>query len=212
MTTTARTLLEIAQAYSAPGLHVRARLESISPGYLMHNPDAMNLQAQAAKEWSRGHRSKFIPEPEQEAEWGSYRFEDGTLCIPTRHFLRSFIEAGKAFKIPKSRANFSKAAAAGIRAPEGVTGFALLDSNNKPLRDYTVHIGRVVIARASVMRARPWLEPWACETEFLLDTDAMSPDVFADIIGYAGARVGIGDWRPEKSGQFGCWTVTSLEV
>jgi hypothetical protein len=124
------------------------------------------------------------------------------------------VEAAKAFKIPKQRNSFSKAAAAAIRVPPAMgEGFALLSpETNQPVFDYEVDTRRAVIGRAAINRSRPKVVDWAVEAEFALDTDALPLSVFAEVVGYAGSRVGILDYRPEKTGQFGCFTVAKLDV
>ena len=63
-----------------------------------------------------------------------------------------------------------------------------------------------VIQRARVLITRPKFDPpWS--QEFILDCDDELVDErkLADWLDIAGRRVGIGDWRPEKSGDFGCF-------
>ena len=68
MATDSRSLLEIAQSYSGPGLLVRARLEGALPGLLMHSAAAMELAAAAAEAHrAAGKRSKYIPPANDEA-------------------------------------------------------------------------------------------------------------------------------------------------
>jgi hypothetical protein len=214
-TTDSRSLLEIAQQYAGPGLAVRARLESQPPGFLMHSAEAMQRSAEAtAKHRGSGKRSKFIPEAAVEAEFGAYKLTDGSLYLPTKNLLRSLIEASKAFKKEKSRASLQKEAAAGISVPAAAgIGFPLLHpKTGEILRTYTVDIQRAVVQRSAIMRSRPLIEEWAVEVEFSLDPDAIPPEIFAQIIGYAGSRIGVGDQRPEKAGAYGRFTVTELEV
>jgi len=167
----------------------------------------------AEAEREKGKRSKFIPSSEQEAEWGLYRLPDGTLYLPARSITRAFIEAGKAFKAPKSRASLKTAVAAGVTVPQTVgVGFPLLDNKGNPITEYEIDKQRVVIQRAAIIRSRPLVPEWNAECEFLLDPEAVPPTVFAEIVGYTGARIGIGENRPEKGGQNGRFTVTMLEV
>lgn len=62
----------------------------------------------------------------------------------------------------------------------------------------------VVINRSRVLATRAMFDvPWSCEFEVETDpelVDAGQLDRWLDI---AGRRIGLGDWRPEKSGQYG---------
>jgi hypothetical protein len=213
-----RSLLEIAQTYTQPGILIQATIEGLAPGLLMHSGDAQRKQQQAAEEAKRkGLRGKFIPTTEQEAEWGAYRVGDdpeGALYLPGKNLRRSIVEASKAFKMPKSRSSMMRAVAAGVTTPQECSpGFTLHEpGTTKPITEYVIDVQRAVVAKASIQRARPLVLPWACDAAFLLDTEAVLPEVFSEILGYAGARMGVCDQRPEKGGEYGRFTVTDLAV
>ena len=44
-----------------------------------------------------------------------------------------------------------------------------------------------------------------------LDESVVSLDQFVDIAARAGMGVGVGNWRPEKKGDFGLWEIVGLE-
>ena len=106
------------------------------------------------------------------------------------------------------------AVAAGVTVPfEAGFGFPLTASEDKkPIREWKIDTRRVVIQKAAIMRSRPLIEHWAVSASFLLDVEAVPPHVFAEIVGYGGARVGVCDFRPEKGGQFGRFSVAELQV
>lgn len=213
--TDSRSLLEIAQGYSLPGTPVKVRLESIEPGLLMHSGESLRKQAEGEEEWRRnGGRGKFVPTSQQEAEWGAYQFEDKTLYLPADNLLRCLVEAGKAFKKPKSRASMTRDVAAGVRIDmKHGLGFPLKNpTSGRAYKKYEIDTRRAVIGKASIQRSRPHLPEWACDLEFLVDFEAVPDTIFAQIIGYAGSRIGLCDYRPELGGRFGCFSVTGLDV
>lgn len=70
----------------------------------------------------------------------------------------------------------------------------------------------VVVQRQRILRTRAKFDlPWACE--FTLDCDDELVDEIQ--LGYwldvAGRQVGIGDWRPEKSGVYGRFEIESIK-
>ncbi|MCR4338791.1 MAG: hypothetical protein NUW01_02775 [Gemmatimonadaceae bacterium] len=214
-TTDNRSLLELAKQYAGSGIGLKIRIQGVEPGFLMHNPESMRKQEEAAADWATsGKRTKFIPDPKAEAEWGAYRLENGDLYLPARMIHRCLVEAGKAFKVPKQRDSFMRYVAAGVIIPQAFgLGFPLLDpKTDEVLTSYEVDVQRVVIARASVRRARPLLEKWAANLQLDLDPETVPPEMFAQVIGYAGQRQGVGDGRPEKGGIYGRFTVVALEV
>ena len=93
--------------------------------------------------------------------------------------------------------------------------------------EYEIDTRRAVVQRAAVMRSRPLIvTPWSATIEFEFDPDpligASGPDddedllkaggVFLDALRVGGSRLGLGDYRPEKSGPFGKFTVKSMSV
>jgi hypothetical protein len=203
----ARSLLDVAQLYTRPGMRVTARVGGLPPGLLMHSSEAMVRSAEAEGEFrtsGNGKRAKFIPTHEQEAEWGAYRDQDGHLELYEAAVHRMLIEAGKQFKKPKSRSSVTREVASGIRPePANGTGFPLLTPDDRPIDTYEVHVARAVVNRAAIRRARPLIPEWEALLVFDIDEEAIPVEMFASVLGYGLARVGLGDWRPEKSGRFG---------
>ena len=64
----------------------------------------------------------------------------------------------------------------------------------------------------ALAKERPLLKEWVAEGMFEVDTDAIPLETFAQVIGYAGARQGLLDYRPEKGGEYGLFTVMELEI
>lgn len=69
----------------------------------------------------------------------------------------------------------------------------------------------VKVQQSRIMRTRARFDEW--EAEFVLDTDdelvdKQKLDAWLDV---GGRRIGLGDWRPEKSGHFGRFTVESVK-
>ena len=69
----------------------------------------------------------------------------------------------------------------------------------------------VVVQRSRILRTRALFEPWGatfvleCDDE-LVDSEQL--DAWLDI---AGRRIGLGDWRPEKSGNHGRFEVVLID-
>ena len=68
----------------------------------------------------------------------------------------------------------------------------------------------VVVQRQRILRTRAKFDDWSCT--FVVDTDPELVDgtqleAWLDI---AGRRIGLGDWRPQKSGQYGRFKVVQV--
>ena len=46
---------------------------------------------------------------------------------------------------------------------------------------------------------------WKMKFQISFDQDLIGTDAIINLLRHAGVKVGIGDWRPEKSGNFGTW-------
>ena len=75
------------------------------------------------------------------------------------------------------------------------------------LRNRTQFTVPVVVQRARVLRTRPRFEtPWSAEFSVEYDPDLVDKTQLENWLDIAGRRIGLGDWRPEKSGMYGRFT------
>ena len=204
------------------GVRFVAEIEGVT-AILMHKP---NLQVSdgTPKKVSK----KRIPTPEEEASAGCYRFDDGRLYIPALWVQRNMIEAGKQFKNPQNVRQTMKTIMAASIIPPSVEGFPIYNGDGEPISEYEIDTRRAVVQRAAVMRSRPLIAtPWTTTIEFgfdpdpligasgadLTDTNLLSAgEVFANALRVGGSRLGLGDYRPEKSGPFGKFALKRLHV
>lgn len=71
----------------------------------------------------------------------------------------------------------------------------------------------VVVQRNRILRTRARFDlPWSVECTVFADPDLVDTEKLRTWCDIAGTRIGIGDWRPQKSGTFGRFAVASVEV
>lgn len=70
----------------------------------------------------------------------------------------------------------------------------------------------VTVQRAKVLRTRAQFPEWSAS--FVVETfeDIVSKEHLTEWLGIAGTRIGIGDWRPAKSGHHGRFQLVSIEA
>lgn len=69
----------------------------------------------------------------------------------------------------------------------------------------------VVVNGKRVLRTRAMFEtPWECQFMVDVDDTLVERDKLAGWLTIAGRRIGLGDWRPEKSGIYGRFAVNSI--
>ena len=67
----------------------------------------------------------------------------------------------------------------------------------------------VVVQRTRILRTRPMFEmPWGTEFRVEYDPELVDQIQLRNWLDIAGRRIGLGDWRPEKSGMYGRFTAT----
>ena len=70
----------------------------------------------------------------------------------------------------------------------------------------------VVVQRNRILRTRAKFDtPWSCTFGVDADDDQVSPERLERWLDVAGRQIGLGDWRPEKSGIYGRFEVEAIE-
>ena len=66
--------------------------------------------------------------------------------------------------------------------------------------------------RAPDMRYRPMFMPWSAVLDIQYVTSSLSRDSVLSLIDAGGMGVGVGEWRPEKRGEFGTYQVSDVAI
>ena len=71
----------------------------------------------------------------------------------------------------------------------------------------------VVVKGIRLMRTRPKFDPpWSCTFTVDADDELVDQDHLARWLDIGGRRIGLGDWRPEKSGEYGRFSIGSIQA
>lgn len=71
----------------------------------------------------------------------------------------------------------------------------------------------VVVQRSRLLRTRARFDlPWSCTFEVDADDELVSKSQLEQWLDIGGRRIGLGDWRPEKSGEYGRFKLVSIEA
>lgn len=196
----------------ATSVGFRAVIQGTDPGLLMHNPAGMQL-LEKFKEDNGGARKKVVPPAEVEAEWATYRDADGYLVIPAVWMQRCLVEAGKMFRSStRKMASMAREFAAGISTVPAYPSFVLINDAGEPMKEYEVDVRRAIVQRQGIMRARPFIRsPWQAEVWMQRDATVIDGEACLKALMLAGQQIGIGDYRPEKSGPFGRFEVVAFD-
>ncbi|HEU0180317.1 MAG TPA: hypothetical protein VFV58_39275 [Blastocatellia bacterium] len=185
--------------------NIKVELVGTTP-ILMHNPSAMSGSKHGKLD------TKKVPEPEDEAAAGRYLDEKGNFVFPTVAVKAAIASGGKGRRIGKlSALGVLKATIFPLDEY-----FQILDAKGKPMsgKSYTVDTRRVVLNKTiGIMRSRPKIENWRAVVNLEVDdTIVENLKMIEEIGNLAGRMVGIGDYRPEKGGPFGRFSLRLLET
>ena len=133
-----------------------------------------------------------------------YLDSDGKPYIPSAYLRGSLVEAGKNVQIAgKRKATYSKVVGSCVVIyPDAIP----LKGSWKPFTITAVN----PMTKGRMPVTRPKFDKWELEFE-IIATDDIPREKLAIILEEAGRYVGIGDWRPQKKGMYGKFTVSKFE-
>lgn len=173
---------------------VEIKVEGIKP-VLMNNPAGMQAPSDKLGK-------KTIPTAEVEAERAVYRNATGQLFLPSEAFRSCLVGAAKGRRMGKTAAT-SVIKGSVFPADEQT----LLTWDGEAVKEYEIDTRRAVVQRNGVTRSRAKVPQWQATVRFEVDTDFISEKQVRELLEIGGRTVGVGDYRPEKSGPFGRFRV-----
>lgn len=194
---------------------VSLRIKGVSP-LLMHNPIGL-MRTGGSDELQRG--GKRIPSPKDEATAGLYRLPNDQLFVPSDAVREAALAAAADVRddTRKGRAMMTRRFGASVflsteyfplyrPGENGDLGAPITASD----ADWEVHVKRVVVQHAGVMRGRALVRDWACDVEFEIDDTTIDQNIVYTIVNLAGKYPGLLDYRPGKKGPYGRFQAVKL--
>jgi hypothetical protein len=174
---------------------LRFGIRGTSP-LIQHNWSEKGLRQMRLTAAERRKQPKVARNPEEEAEAATYKTEDGRLGVPILAIKSAIITAAhKDLGIEKTLVKKS------LFFPcDDANKCVPLTSEEPPIcREDIVRVG----ANQTDLRYRPEYAEWRLTVECEVDTEALSQQDVVNLVNRAGFGVGIGEWRPEKGGEYG---------
>ena len=142
-------------------------------------------------------------DPEAEYQSAFYRMDDGTPAFPSVGFKSAIVSAGRLFgKSVKMTA---------LRQQIFVDGELSLVESQKMVRIEGTPQMREDVVRVGMsgtdLRYRPEFVEWSAEITIRYVASALTDDSVLSLLQAAGMGVGVGEWRPERSGDFGTFII-----
>lgn len=150
----------------------------------------------------QGRKSpKQAKDPKAEYEAAFYRLKDGGYGFPALAFKAATVGGARFYQGVTMTALKQFLF---VHGEEGDDGRALTRVEGEPLmREDVVTVGR----NGSDLRYRPQFSEWRTTLEVRYVTSALTQGSVLSLIDAGGMGVGIGEWRPEKDGDFGTYRV-----
>jgi len=175
-------------------------IEGISP-LIMHAWSDKAIKQIEDKHQLKAKEAKAVRDPEAEFQGARYKIAGTKLDgIPVDTLKACAVEAGLAADIPKThlRKSFFVIPSHGEFVP-------IICKGGPVSRRDMVRIGM----GTADTRYRPEYTNWACTFTVEFNARLISIEQLVNLFDVAGYSVGIGEWRPQKSGRFGRFKVVN---
>lgn len=146
---------------------------------------------------------KEIKDPDAEYEAAFYRLKDDTYGFPVIAFKQATVGGARFY--PKNAVTMTALKQfMFFRGESGADGLSLARIEGEPrMREDMVRVGR----GGADLRYRPEFTEWSTILEVTYVTSALTRGSVLSLIDAGGMGVGVGEWRPEKNGDFGTYRV-----
>ena len=180
---------------------IHVKIKGISP-LLMHRPSS------EMEELLKKARENKVKEETEKKNIHLYLYLDDEKkpCVPSIYLIRSMMKAGANFKVEgKGKKTYKNYIGSGL---------LIIEPSLIPIKPskYEVHEAYVVIQRNRIKRFRPMFKKWSLEFDLYFDESIFTENILKEILSYAGAFEGIGDFRPNKGGCYGRFEVAEWRM
>lgn len=173
-------------------------IEGDSP-LITHAWSAKSKKEMLDKMQKKAKTARVSRDPEKDYQEAFYRLPGGEPGFPTIGFKAAAVSAGGRFsegmKMTEMRGSFH------------IEGELVEIIGEPEMREDTVRVGM----GSADLRYRPEFKNWKTYLPIRYNADKISLDQLVNIFNLAGFGVGVGEWRPEKDGQYGMFHVVSIK-
>jgi hypothetical protein len=149
------------------------------------------------KQMKKATAGKEAKDPERDFRESLYVLEDGTYGFPIIGFKAAAVTACT------SIGSMTKVAARQAFHVDGE--FAVIEGDEPTMREDMVRVG---MGTADI-RYRGEFKNWWTTISVKFNANVMSAEQILNLMQTAGFAVGVGEWRPEKDGQYGRFHVAT---
>jgi hypothetical protein len=141
-------------------------------------------------------------DPDAEYEAAFYRLEDGTPGFPAAGFKLATVGGARFYGKEVTMAALKQFVF--VKGEVGNDGRALVRIDGEPnMREDVVRLSR----SGTDLRYRPEFRDWSTTLVVTYVTSALTRGSVLSLIDAGGMGVGVGEWRPERDGDFGTYAI-----
>lgn len=167
------------------------------------------------KQMKKAKSAKEAKDPRADFEASMYRMADGGYGFPSVAFKNAAVTAGtsvagltkiaarQAFHILGEDADIVGA----FEGSKSRVNLVRIEGGDPSMREDTVRVGM----GTADLRYRPEFSDWKARVTVRYNRNVLSESQILNLLNVAGFAVGVGEWRPEKDGQYGMFHVESDE-
>lgn len=144
-------------------------------------------------------KNRDVRNPEQEGKDAAYRLEDGRYGFPAGAMMKCMINAAhKDIGIDKVLVRKALRVLC-----DNNLNLIVMECDEMEIREDRVRLK----GNKTDLRYRPYFYNWKAVVVFEMDSEWMGPQDVINLVERAGFGVGLMEWRPEKGGEFGTFTI-----
>jgi hypothetical protein len=150
------------------------------------------------KQTKAARAPKTAKNPEQDFKDSLYAHPDGGYGFPSVAFKAAAVRAG----------TYSDMKMTFLRGAFHVTGELVKIQGDATMREDMVRLP----SRVADIRHRGEFKDWSATIALQVNTSSLSVEQLANLFLIAGFAVGVGEWRPERNGQYGRFEVGGIQT
>jgi len=179
-------------------MYLRLRGET---SLIVHRFSAKTKDAILKKQQKKATKAKEARDPEAEYLAAMYIIDKKKDLhgFPAAGFKKTAVRAGVDcdMKMTQLRGRFH---VFGLDSKDFIT----IDTKKGPImREDTVRLA----TGTTDLRYRPEYVDWSCTLRIVYNSSVITPEQIINLYNIAGFAVGVGEWRPERNGQFGMFEI-----
>lgn len=160
--------------------------------------EMLQSQRMTKEEKKLAKQNREAKDPEADFEGAKY-LRDGKDSFPSVAVKKAMVDAGYALGISR----------AVVRQAVFIVGdYFEIKHERCVMREDTVRVGPFTNRQAD-LRYRPEYQGWSADLVFRFREDMIDREQLVALLQNAGFSVGIGEWRPQRDGQFGTFEVVN---